>query len=186
MVYEFFEEFGNGEKKYEVKTDADKDLAYKINFTIKKVGDDIARFSFNTAISAVMELVNAMYKYREEQKDAFNVELFRFAVVNLVVILSPFTPHVCEEMWQHMEGEGLVYDQLWPEFDEAALVKDTVEIVVQINGKVKDKMSIPADAGKEDMEKAAMESDKIKELTAGKNIVKVIAVPGKLVNIVAK
>ena len=85
-----------------------------------------------------------------------------------------------------MEGEGLVYDQQWPEYDESALVKDTVEIVVQINGKVKDKINIPADAGKEDMEKAAMESDKIKELTDGKNIVKVIAVPGKLVNIVAK
>jgi leucyl-tRNA synthetase len=89
-------------------------------------------------------------------------------------------------MWQYIGGEGLVYDQTWPEYDESALVLDTIEIVVQVNGKLKDKMNIASDAGKEDMEKAAMESDKVKDAIDGKNVVKVICVPGKLVNIVAK
>jgi len=183
MVYDFTEEYGNGSVDYEVRNDADKDLVYKINYTIKKVSEDIARFSFNTAISAIMELVNAMHKYKEGD---VNTELFRFAIKTLIVILSPLTPHVCEEMWQYIGGEGLVYDQTWPEYDESALVLDTIEIVVQVNGKLKDKMNIASDAGKEDMEKAAMESDKVKDAIDGKNVVKVICVPGKLVNIVAK
>lgn len=186
LVYDFIDEYGMGDCSQEAKTDADKELVYKINYTVKKVGDDIARFAFNTAISAVMELVNAMHKYRDEQGDDFNVSLFRDGIVKLITVLSPFTPHVCEEMWEYLGGEGLIYDQGWPEYDESALVKDTMEIVVQVNGKLKDKMEIASDAGKEDMEKAALESDKIKEAIGDKNVAKVIVVPGKLVNIVAK
>jgi leucyl-tRNA synthetase len=93
-----------------------------------------------------------MHKYKEGD---MNAELFRFALKTLIIILSPLTPHVCEEMWEHIGADGLVYDQSWPGYDEQALKLDSIEIVVQVNGKLKDKMKIASDAGKEDMEKAA-------------------------------
>ena len=101
-------------------------------------------------------------------------------------MLAPFVPHVTEEMWDHLGYEGSVHEQSWPVYDESALVKDTVEIVVQINGKIKEKINIPGDLSREEMEKIAMEDEKVKGLTEGKNIVKVIAVPNKLLNIVVK
>ena len=167
------------------KTSEDKALNYRLNFTINKVREDVGgRFMFNTAISSAMELVNEMYKY----KDGANVNepLLKKAMKELIVILCPFVPHIAEEMWQHIGGEGLCSDQSWPECDEKALVLDEVEIVIQINGKLKDKFVVSKDITKEELEKAALESDKVKELTEGKTIVKVIAVPGRLVNLVVK
>ena len=185
FVYDFHEEFGAGSKEFTVENDDDKELVYMVNRAIKKVADDVSgKFAFNTAISTIMELVNTMYKYKKG--DNVNVPLLRYAVETLILILSPFTPHVCEEMWQYIGGEGLVFDQSWPEYDEDALVMDTVEIVVQINGKLKDKINMQAGADAGEMEIIALESDKIKEQLEGKQVVKVITVPGKIVNIVAK
>ena len=130
-----------------------------------------------------MELVNDMYKYKEGD---INQGLFKAAIESLVLILSPFTPHICEEMWEHLGHESNVYNESWPVCDEKALVKDTVEVVVQINGKVREKMDVPTGLSKDEFEKLAMENEKIQELTSGKNVVKVIAVPNKLVNIVVK
>ena len=159
-------------------------MAYWMNYAIKKVSDDIGeRFNFNTAISTIMEMVNEMYKYKEGE---VNEKLYGAAVRNLIIMLAPFVPHVTEEMWEHLGFEGSVHQQSWPEYDESALVKDSVEIVVQINGKIKEKINIPGDLSKEEMEKIAMEDEKVKGLTEGKNVVKVIAVPGKLLNIVVK
>ncbi|MDO4396310.1 MAG: class I tRNA ligase family protein, partial [Clostridia bacterium] len=98
----------------------------------------------------------------------------------------PFTPHICEEMWESLGYTGSLSDVAWPEYCEDALVKDTVEIVVQINGKVKEKMVVDNNMSREDLEKTAMGNDAVKALTEGKNVVKVIAVPNKLVNIVIK
>ena len=139
---------------------------------------------FNTAISSAMELVNEMYKYKDGKN--VNEPLLKKAMQELVLILCPFVPQIAEEMWQHIGGEGLCSDQSWPECDEKALVLDEVEIVIQINGKLKDKFVVSKDITKEELEKAALESDKVKELTEGKNIIKVIAVPGRLVNLVVK
>lgn len=184
MVYDFIAEYGTGRISDKAETKTDKELLFVLNTTVKKVSDDIGiRFNFNTAISSIMELVNEMYKYKEEMSDP---ELFRGAVEKLVVMLAPFTPHVCEEMWQYIGKDGSVHDQTWPSYDEGAMVKDTVEIVLQINGKVKDKIEIASGADKKEMESAAMGSEKIKELTDGRDVIKVIAVPGKLVNIVVK
>ena len=184
MVYDFARDYKVGDGSYEIRNDADKNLNYVMNYTIKKVSDDIGeRFNFNTAISSIMELVNEMYKYRDGE---INEALYGTAVRNLVVMLAPFVPHVTEEMWEHLEQEGSVHNQMWPEFDESALVKDTVEIVVQINGKIKEKMNIAGDLSREAMQKVAMEDEKVKALTEGKNVVKVIAVPNKLINIVVK
>ena len=156
-----------------------------MNSTIKKVSEDVGgRFSFNTAISSIMEMVNEMYKYKEY--DDINLGLLKAAVNNLVLILSPFTPHICEEMWQNLGHKQSVYQTEWPKYDESALVKDTVEIVIQINGKVKEKMSVANNLDKATFEKMAMENDKVKALTEGKTIVKIVAVPNKLLNIVVK
>ena len=101
-------------------------------------------------------------------------------------MLAPFVPHIGEEMWEGIGGEGLVYDAKWPEVDESMLVKDSVEIVVQINGKVREKADVPAGLDKAGLEETVLAMDSVKALMEGKNVVKVIAVPGKLVNIVVK
>ena len=187
-VYRLVSDFSQnyqGETDYEIKTDADKELNYVLNTTIKKVTEDVGgRFSFNTAISSIMELVNELYKYKELEEA--NQAFMKKAIDTVVMILSPFAPHICEEMW-----EALGYDQSltavsWPSYDEDALVRDTVEIVIQINGKVKEKLNVANNLSREDLEKIALSNDKVQALTEGKNVVKVIAVPGKLVNIVIK
>ena len=184
MVYDFSQNYSKVPESYEISGDADKNMAYWLNYAIKKVSDDIGeRFNFNTAISTIMELVNEMYRYKE---GTVNPGLFGAAIKDLIIMLAPFVPHVTEEMWEHLGYEGSVHDQNWPEYDEKALVKDTVEIVVQVNGKIKEKLDIAGGLSREEMEKTAMENEKVKGLIEGKNVVKVIAVPGKLINIVVK
>ncbi|WP_174760604.1 MULTISPECIES: leucine--tRNA ligase [Aneurinibacillus] len=160
---------------------AAKDLNRTLHATIKKVSEDIGeRRQFNTAISSIMELVNKIYAYPKDGDPG----MLAHAVESTIILLAPFAPHITEEMWRTIGHEDSVHHQSWPAFDESALVLDEVEIVVQINGKVREKMVIPANATKQEMEAIANENEKIKELTAGKTIRKVIAVPGKLVNIV--
>lgn len=185
LVYEFTEKYSEIPAAFEVKTAADKSMNYMLNATIKKVSEDVGgRFSFNTAISSIMELVNEMYRYKEQPD--MNVGLLGKAVKDLILILSPFTPHICEEMWEHIGQKESLTTMAWPEFDEDALVKDEVEIVVQINGKVKDKVMVANNASKEDLEKIAMENEKIQALLEGKTVVKVVAVPNRLLNIVVR
>ena len=184
IVYEFSQKYGNTTESYKVENESDKSMAYWMNYAIKKVSDDIGeRFNFNTAISTIMEMVNEMYRYKEGD---VNEGLYGAAIKNLVIMMAPFTPHVAEEMWEHLGFEGSVHDQKWPEYDEEALVKDTIEIVVQMNGRIKEKLNIAGGLSREEMEKTAMEDEKVKELIKDKNVVKVIAVPDKLINIVVK
>lgn len=184
VVYEFQEKCENIPGTYEIKNDADRKLAYTLHYTIKKVTEDIRdRFNFNTAISAVMELVNEMYKYKGGE---INDALYSTVIRTMIILMAPFVPHITEELWQELGYEGTVYAQSWPSYDEEALKKDEIEIVVQINGKNKEKINIPGDATKEDMLRIAEEDETIKGLTDGKNVVKVIAVPGRLINIVVK
>ena len=139
---------------------------------------------FNTAISSAMELVNEMYKYKDGNN--VNEALLKKAMKELIIILCPFVPHIAEEMWLHIGGEGLCSDQSWPECDEKALILDEVEVIIQINGRLKDKMVVSKDIDRAELERIALESEKVRELTEGKTIVKVIAIPGKLVNLVVK
>ena len=165
-------------------TAEEKSLRRTLHQTIKKVTEDVGeRFMFNTAISAVMELVNAFYAFQEKAVHPGLVREISFALVKM---LAPFAPHITEELWSRMEGKGSVHDARWPKFDRAAIVEDEVEIVLQINGKVRDKLTVPADMAPQEMEKLALAQPKAVELTAGKTIVKVICVPKKLVNIVVK
>ena len=165
-------------------TAEEKALRRTLHQTIKKVTEDVGeRFMFNTAISAVMELVNAFYGFQDRTVHPGLVREFSFALVKM---LAPFAPHITEELWSRMEGKGSVHDARWPKFDRAAIVEDEVEIVLQINGKVRDKLTVPADMKPQEMEKLALAQPKVVELTAGKTIVKAICVPKKLVNIVVK
>lgn len=184
LAYDFKARYNISDDTYKINNDADKAMAYTLNFTIKKVTEDIRdRFNFNTAISAIMELVNDMYKYKEGE---VNEALYAAAIKNLIVLIAPFVPHIAEEIWEELEYGGSVHEQSWPEYNEENLVKDTVEIVVQINGKNKEKINIPGDAGRDEMLKIAEEDETIKKLTEGLNVVKTIAVPGRLINLVVK
>ncbi|EGT3943782.1 TPA: leucine--tRNA ligase [Clostridioides difficile] len=163
----------------------DKDMRYTIHSTLKKVTADLSeKFGFNTAISALMELINDMYKYKE--LDNINEAVIKEGVQTIVTIIAPFAPHLGEELWTMIGKEGSVFDIDWPKYDEKALVKDEIEVVVQVNGKVRGKLTVNSNISKDEMEKVALEDEKIKGLVEGKTIVKVVAVPKKLVNIVVK
>lgn len=165
-------------------TGEEKELRRVLHLTIKKVTEDVGeRFMFNTAISSIMEMVNAFYLWQDK---ALNPALAREVAESLLKLLAPFAPHITEELWSNLFGEGSVHRTKWPSYDEAALTQNEIEIVLQINGKVRDKITVPVDLDREAMEKAALAQPKVQALTQGKNILKVIAVPKKLVNIVVK
>lgn len=165
--------------------ESEKKLSFAVNASIKKVTEDFERFSFNTAISSIMEMVNALYVYKENTKD-YNKSIVGEAVKNLIILLSPFIPHAASEMWEMIGETTPLTEVKWPKYDKEALVVTEIEIAVQINGKIRGKLMISPDMTQSEMQQAALADDKIKELTAGKNIVKVIAVPKKLINIVVK
>lgn len=174
----------SGEIKYSELTKADKDLMRITHSTIQRVTSDLSeRFNFNTAISRIMELVNAAYDYKDKEEN-INPLVLKEAVETIVLTLMPFSPHIAEELWAELGKTELLVKTNWPEVTEEYLAEDEVEVVLQINGKVRDKIKVPADLNKEEMEKFAMDSSRIKELTEGKAIKKVIVVPKKIVNIV--
>lgn len=171
-------EFGN-------LTKTDKDMRAKTNNTLKKVTEDLNdRFGFNTAIAALMELINDLYKYKE--LDDRNDAVIKEAIEAVVVILAPFAPHLGEELWLMIGKEASVFDIAWPEYDKSAIQLDEVEIIVQVNGKVRNKINAPVGIDQEAMKDLALNDEKIKEFIENKDVVKVIAIPSKLVNIVVK
>lgn len=153
------------------------DMESLVHKTIKKVTEDIDRMKFNTAIAAMMSFINAAYSKGSITKGEYST---------LLVLLNPFAPHMTEEIWQIIGCEGMITQTKWPEYDESKTIDNEVEIVLQINGKVRDKLVIPKDISRDEMQKLCLENEKVKSLTQGKDIVKVIAVPGKLVNVVVK
>jgi len=163
---------------------AEKDLNYAVNYAIKSATTDIDRFQFNTAIARMMELLNAIGKY-QQTKDA-NPAMARYAFEKLILLLSPFAPHFTEETWEQLGNEYSIFNQKWPEYDESALVLDTIEIAVQINGKVQFKLDIPADADQAAVEEMVKQDSRLPEFLNGRQIVKFIYVKGRLANIVAK
>lgn len=189
IVYAFLPEIEQKVTSYDVAalTEADKDLRRVLHGTIKKVTADIdVRFNFNTAISSLMELVNALYAYKEAVA-APNAGLVYEATSALVKMLAPFVPHMCEELWDGaFDPTASVHTQSWPEYDEDALKVDNIEIVLQVNGKVRGRLVVPAAATKEELEKIAMEDANVKAHIGDATVRKVICVPGRLVNVVAK
>lgn len=167
-------------------TKEDKELRHILHSTIKKVTTDVeVRFNFNTAISALMELVNALYAYNKVKNP--NAGLIYEVISTMLKMLAPFVPHIAEELWQGaIDSNTSVHDQSWPAFDEEALKVDNVEIVLQVNGKVRGRLVVPVSATKEELEKIALADTKVKNSIGNAVVRKVICVPGRLVNIVAK
>jgi len=165
-------------------TDTQKSMRRKTHQTIAKIGDDIGRrSSFNTAIAAAMELLNAINRFEDDSDQGRAVE--HEALEAVVLMLSPMTPHISHALWSALGHETPLIDQRWPSVDEAALELDTVELVVQVNGKLRGRVAVPADAARDVIEKVALADENVQRFVAGKEIRKVIVVPGRLVNIVA-
>jgi len=169
--------------KHEELTKPLQDVRRKIHETIEKVTDDIERrYTFNTAIAAVMELSNSLS--RVDQSEGAARAVVREGIETLVLLLSPITPHICHHLWQSLGHGESVVDQPWPTLDKSALQQDEVELVVQVNGKLRAKISVAKDLSKEAIETIAMEDENVQRFTQDLTVRKVIVVPGKLVNIV--
>ena len=168
---------GDEDQKSLLADAADEGVERMLHKTIKKVGEDIEAMKFNTAIAAMMEFVNAVFKagkFTASQAERFTM------------VLAPFAPHLAEELWQQLgHTESLAYEP-WPAFDPKLVVEDTVEIPVQVNGKLRSVVSVPAGASQEAILEAALADEKVQAAVAGKTVVKKIVVPGKLVNLVVK
>jgi len=182
----------NGAQTGSLTEAADKELNYVRNYSIKMAGIDTERLQFNTAISRAMELLNALYKYDADVKQK-NLPLFTETLIDLLKLIAPFTPHFAEEMWEMLGLPYSMFNQSWPTHEEAALVKDVVEMAVQINGTVRFKIEVSQDADNAQIEAIARSDERLLNLiaVAGKNgeagnIVKVIIIRGRLVNVVVK
>ena len=168
---------------------ANDDLVREVHMTIKKVSQDIANeFQFNTVISKYREFTNVLYDYLAAKQELNNEDkqVLSYALITFLKMFAPVLPHMSEEIYEGLGGKDSVHKLDWPKYDENLAKTSTITLVAQINGKVKDRIEVDAELSKEELEKAALNSQRIKELTQGKQIVKVIVVPGKLVNIVVK
>ena len=152
-------------------------ITKNIHKTLKKVSEDIENMKFNTAIAAMMTLVNDIYECGSLTKDELGV---------IVRMLCPFAPHICEEIWEMLGNKELCSLAQWPEYDASKTVDDMVELAVQVNGKVRGVISVPAGADKETLLAAAKADEKVASAIEGKTVVKEIVVPGKIVNIVVR
>jgi leucyl-tRNA synthetase len=161
--------------------EAGEELLGKVHRTIRKVTTDTERFHFNTAISAIMELTNELGGYKMEHgRDRSLVE----AVKILLVLLAPMAPHITEELWEHLGGEGSVHAQEWPEWEEELASEEVVTIAVQIDGKTVDTFEVLAEAAEAEVVKEALERPKVQKRVEGKDIVRRVYVPGRILNIV--
>lgn len=163
---------------------AEKELNFWRHNTIKSVTDDTDKLQFNTAIARMMEFINALSKYTQEKE--MNLSFLKEVVSDYLRLLAPFAPHFSEEQWNLLGNEYSIFNEAWPKFDPKALVKDEVEIAIQVNGKIKNKIMVSSDLDEEGIKNAALADEKIVASTEGKTVVKVIVIKGRLVNIVVK
>jgi leucyl-tRNA synthetase len=152
--------------------------------TIQRVSEDIGDFRFNTAVAALIEFTNWLTK-RKDDPIARSV-VWREAIETLVLLMAPMTPYVAEEMWERLAKPYSVHQQAWPEFDPELAKADEVEVVVQVNGKVRDRLVLPADVSEERARELALGSDRVRDHLKGREPAKVVYVPGKLVNVVVR
>jgi leucyl-tRNA synthetase len=172
-----------GDVDVDALNDTQKELRRKTHQTIAKISDDIGRrHSFNTAVAASMELLNAINKLADESDAGRAVA--RESLEAVVLMLSPMVPHICHALWQELGHESALIDQHWPEFDESALQLELVEMVVQVNGKLRGRISVAVDAAKDAVEAEALADENVRRFIADQDIRKIIVVPGRLVNIV--
>lgn len=166
---------------------AEKELYRQLHIAIKRVSEDIGeRLNFNTAISGIMELTNAIYHYLNQESDNVDFNLLREVVENMVLLLAPFAPHLTEELWSELGHKDMLYLQSWPEYDIKALKKDEVTIVIQINGKVREKIEVAVGIAEAELKETVLALPKVQSYIEGKDIIKFIVIPKKLVNLVVK
>jgi len=162
---------------------SDRKLLRKLHQTLRKVTDDFeTRWHFNTCIASVMELVNVLYA----EEGNLSAGVVREAAEKIALMLAPFAPYLSQEIWEEIGREGPVFRQCWPSFDPELAKEDEAEVVVQVNGKLRSRMWVPFGTPKAELEALAMADEKVRPFIEGKQVVKVITVPDKLVNIVVK
>ncbi len=188
-TYRFLNRVWNLAQEYDGATESTPDDAHDTQIlrlahaTIKKVTSDIEDEKFNTAVAAMMEMVNGLYKIKE-QTAITQSSSWQFALESLLQILAPFAPHITEELWHQLGHEDTIHVDHWPKWDEAMIQSDTMTIIVQVNGKLRAKLELPADSDRELVEQSALADENVAKFTAGQTPKKVIYVPGKLVNVV--
>ncbi|EHP50140.1 MAG: leucine--tRNA ligase [Clostridium perfringens] len=178
------EAISKGENNKTTMDKAEKELNYWRHNTIKSVTDDTDKLQFNTAIARMMEFINALSKYTQEKE--MNLDFLKDVISDYLRLLAPFAPHFSEEQWSLLGNSYSIFNEAWPKFDPKALVKDEVEIAIQVNGKIKNKIMVSSDLDEEGIKAAALADEKIIASTEGKTVVKVIVIKGRLVNIVVK
>ena len=180
------EKVGDSQKKY---TEGEKELRFEEFKAVSKVTEDVlgkdGDYGLNTAVSSIMEYVNAMHAYAGANTTIHD-DVALEANKNLLKMLAPFTPHITEELWQICGFEGSVHQESWPQVDKTALVVDEIELPIQVNGKVRDRLTVAVDADKEALEAQVLALPHIKEFIGDKKVVKFIVVPKKIINIVVK
>jgi leucyl-tRNA synthetase len=165
-------------------TKSQKELRFKLHKTIDEVADDMGRrFTFNTAIAKIRELLNLLDKL--EMSETQSIRIRQDVLEKVIIMLSPIVPHITHDLWQQLPTNGIVIDQSWPEVDKSALVQDTIQYMIQVNGKLRDKIEVENNTSKESIEQQALASEIVQRNIEGKTIRKVIVVPKRLVNIVA-
>ena len=193
---DFADKNATKEDNYGINLDArsekDKEIQKKLHQTVKKVTDSIEDdFHFNTAIAAIMELLNDMTTYKQNVIDKNDIsseskKVWHEVLEKVILLIAPFAPHVADELWSDLGNTTLTFEEEWPTFDEKLTVENNFNLVLQVNGKVRDVVSAQIGISKDDAEKLAFSSEKVQKFIDGKDVVKVIAVPNKLVNIVVK
>ena len=193
---EFSDHNAKSENHYGVelknRNQKDEEIQKKLHQTVKKVTESIEDdFHFNTAIAAVMELLNDMTTYKQEVIDKDNIsseskKIWREVLEKTILLIAPFAPHVADELWAYLGNKTFTFEEEWPKYDEELTKDHTFNLVIQVNGKVRDMVSAQIGISKDDAEKLALESEKAKKFIDGKEVVKVIVVPNKLVNVVVK
>ena len=164
-----------------VKTETEKQLRKTLHQTLKKAGEDLQNFRFNTAIAAVMAFRNVL----KGEAGAAGSDVWKECLEGMLLMLAPIAPHITEELWEKIKpGSGSIHQQAWPEYDESMIVEDMVTLVIQVNGKVRDRLEMPAGTCKEEAEQSALAAPKVQSYLEGKQILKAIVVPDRLVNIV--
>lgn len=188
FIFMHLDEVKDSKGKVDINSlsDAGKLLLKRTHQLIKRVTNDIENFRFNTAIASIMEYLNLLYDI-DNSIDWGNVEdkkAVRFAFESIALLISPFAPHFADELWESLGNRGFTLEEKWPTYDEELTKEEMVTLVIQINGKVRSKVEIPAGLPEEEQKRIALENDRVKSLIEGKRVVKVVLVPNKLVNIV--
>jgi len=162
-----------------------KPLRRKVHKTIKKVTDDVGtRYHFNTAISAIMELVNHLYQFKPDRNDPIALPVLREAIETVILLLSPIVPHITEELWQMLKKDGNILNTPWPSYDPQMLEEESILIVVQVNGKLRSRITVDIDATDEEIKERALKDERVKEWIKDKELKKAVVVPRKLINLV--